>query len=99
MQLKWGAHAHARAVLRGLAEHTGLLLWPNRLVSRKSRNRRAGAPVGTREGACAPQKEVNRSGLGKVGLSQWLVKLDAVAGVRSEGGVFQGVQGATVLHC
>ena len=66
MQIKWGAHAPGpRAVLRALAEHIRASLWANRLVSLKIVNRRAGAPVGTREGACAPRKGLNRSGLGR----------------------------------
>jgi hypothetical protein len=63
MQSKWGAHAPPRAVFRALAEHIGLLLWPNRSASRKNWNQRAKAPAGTREGARAPRNELNRSGL------------------------------------
>src|SRR3954462_5146601 len=64
MRLKWGAPAAARAVLRALAEHIEPFLWANPLVSREIEDQRAGAPVGTREGACAPPLLLNRSRLG-----------------------------------
>src|SRR4051812_48131774 len=54
-------------MLRAFAEHIRLPLCPDCLASRKIVIRRAGAPAGTREGACAPQIQLNRSALVKVG--------------------------------
>ena len=61
MQLDWGAHAPSRAVLRALAEHdTAPCAEP--FGESEDREPMGGAPLGTREGACAPQNELNRSG-------------------------------------
>ena len=43
------------ASARALAEHIEMSRWPKHSVSRKNGNQRAGAPLGIREGACAPQ--------------------------------------------
>ena len=63
MQLKWGAHAPWRAGFRvpaePLSQPTRTVWHPLRTASRPAR-----APVGTREGACAPRDQLNRSGLG-----------------------------------
>lgn len=56
------ARAPACSVSRPRGTHQGLR-WPNHLVCRKMQDRQAGAPAETREGACAPQIEANRSGL------------------------------------
>src|SRR6267142_2817438 len=69
-EIGWGAHATPRAVLRALAEHIGVLLWPKRLVSRMIGNQQAGAPVETREGACAPR---NRTESFRKPTAAWLI--------------------------
>jgi hypothetical protein len=63
MQLDLGSARAPRAVLRALAEHIGGIALAEPFANRKIGNQRAGAPIGTREGACAPRIELNRSGL------------------------------------
>src|SRR6266498_4827628 len=63
MQLKRGAHAPSRAVLCALAEHISCIVLPKPFGESEQGNQRAGAPAGTREGACAPGNNLNRSGL------------------------------------
>src|ERR1051325_2056074 len=55
-----GSTRAARVVLRALAEHIGYCFWQT-VWGAATGEPTGGAPIGTHEGACAPQNEVNRS--------------------------------------